>query len=103
MTTPDAPTHTDVAALIDELAAKAAAEADSPTPLAEGTFAMYAMPDGGIMMVAAATNGPMEGVHHYRIPPAMMKAVAALAGGGSKLSALKGLLPGRRKAPGDGR
>lgn len=67
-------------------------EDGNPKPLAEGTFAMYGMPDGGAMFVSSITGGPMAGTHHHRVPPGLIRAAVALMGQpGGKLKALKGL------------
>jgi hypothetical protein len=95
------PTPTDMVGLIDFLQAKAAQDGDTPTALMEGTFALYPTPDGGLMMVAAVPTGPMEGVHHYRMNPAIMKGMAMLFGG--KMGAIKGMFKKKPKEVGGGR
>ena len=84
---------TDVADFINELAELARVNADGdPVALARGTFAMYPMEDGGVMFVTSVAEGPMEGIRHNRIPPGFIRAVSVLAGGGSKLQAVKALM-----------
>lgn len=63
-------------------------------PVAVGTFAIYPMEDGGIMVVMAVNAGPMSGTHHHRVSPRMIQALAALGPGGGKLKALKGIFGG---------
>jgi len=58
------------------------------------------MADGGLMFVTSVDTGPLAGIKHNRIPPGLIRAMAVLASGGSKLAALKAL---RRKAIGDGK
>ena len=81
----------DAGELIDELAAMAQQQAGAPEPIAAGTFVMYPMDDGGVMFVTSVDKGPMAGIKHARIPPGMIRAVGILAGGGSKIQALKAL------------
>lgn len=59
-------------------------------PLAQGTFALWTLPDGGLLFVANVTDGPHAGTHRQRIPPQILNSIKALAGG-SKIGALKGL------------
>lgn len=76
-------------------AANVTDEDGNPQPVAKGTFAMYAMPDGGIMFVSNIAEGPMTGTHHHRVPPGMVRMALSLADSGGavvKLKALKGLL-----------
>lgn len=61
-------------------------------PVVKGSFAMYPMEDGGIMAVSSVEDGPMAGVHHHRIPPALIRAAVTLAGGGGRLRALKTMM-----------
>lgn len=63
-------------------------------PVATGTFAIYAMEDGGIMVVSSMGSGPMAGTHHQRVSPRMIRALAAFAGG-SKTRAIKELMGGK--------
>lgn len=67
-------------------------EEGKPIPVVQGSFAMYPMDDGGIMAVSSVEQGPMAGVHHHRIPPALIRAAVTLAGGGGKLKALKTMM-----------
>lgn len=68
-----------------------------PQPFAKGAFAMYPMEDGGVMVVSNVEGGPMEGVHHHRIPPNVIRGAAALMGG-NPIAAVKGVLGfGKRK------
>jgi hypothetical protein len=97
-----APSPADIGALIDELAAQAQAQADQPEPIAAGSFAMYAMPDGGVMFVTSVPSGPMAGISHHRINPGLIRAIGVLAGGGGKLQALKALAGKGRKENGRG-
>lgn len=85
--------------LVTSLAQMAQEQRDQAPPIAAGTFIMYPMKDGGLMFVTSVDSGPLAGIKHSRIPPAMIRAVSALAGGGSKMDALKALTGfGRRKA-----
>lgn len=83
-----------------ELAQSAASHnpADGPPPaIAAGTFALYPMPDGGLMFVTNIADGPMAGVKYTRINPGMIRAAIALAGGG-KVDAVRSLFGrGRRR------
>lgn len=81
--------------LIEFMRDKAIREGDNPEPLMRGTFAMYATPDGGVMMVASVPDGPMTGTHHHRINPSMIRAAAAFFGGGGPIGAIKGFFSGR--------
>jgi hypothetical protein len=81
----------DVAHFVDALQEMATANEDEPVPLMAGTFACYPMEDGAMMFVTDVTDGPMAGLKHTRIPPSMIRAVAVIAGGGSKIQALKAL------------
>ncbi len=93
MTTPDT---TDIGTFIDGLADAATAAAGTPEPAIAGTFAMYPMDNGGLVLVADVKEGPMAGVHRHIMPPAMIRAVTAFAQGGAKIGALKALM-GRGK------
>ena len=65
-------------------------------PVAKGTFAIYPMDDGGVMIVARAEGGVMEGMHHHRISPRMIRALAAFAAPtGNKLRAIRDVLGGK--------
>lgn len=92
----------DLGALIDELQRAAGAETVDgelveARPLAAGTFAFYPDGRGGLVMVMDIRDGAFpEGVHRGRIPPAMLRAVGVLAGGGSPLQAVKALARGGR-------
>jgi hypothetical protein len=86
----------DIGALIDALAETARDQDDQPEPIAQGSFAMYAMPDGGVMFVTSVPSGPMAGINHHRINPGLIRAIGVLAGGGGKLAALKALASGRK-------
>ena len=84
---------------VDSLVQMAREQHDQVQPVAAGTFVMYPMEDGGIMFVTSVDSGPLAGIKHSRIPPAMIRAVSALAGGGSKMDVLRALTGmGRRKA-----
>lgn len=91
MTSPPSPDDVAVGNLVDELAAMAHAAGDSPAPIAAGTFVLYPMADGGMMFVTSVDHGVLAGIKHSRIPPGMIRAVSVLAGGGSKMAALKAL------------
>jgi hypothetical protein len=67
-------------------------ESGQPAALAQGTFALYAMRDGGAMFVTGVDHGPMAGVKHTRIPPGMIRAIGVIAGGGSKAQAVKAMI-----------
>lgn len=87
----------DMSKLLDELAAAAATAGPEPTPIAQGTFAMYPMPDGGLMFVTSVAEGPMAGTRHMRMPPSLIRAAGTFLGGGGKVAAIKGLFGGRRR------
>lgn len=82
------------AEFLHELATLARAS-DTPQTIAQGSFALYPMENGGMMFVTSVHEGPLVGVKHTPIPPAMIRAVLALAGGGSKLDAVRAAF-GRR-------
>lgn len=86
----------DIGSLLNEFS-RVARESDSPVLLAAGTFAIYPMPDGGMMLVMKVDEGPMaaDEPHRARVPAALLRAMGALAGG-SKTGALKALM-GRGK------
>jgi hypothetical protein len=71
----------------------------TPPLLAAGTFAMYPTPTGGIMMVCKVAEGPdhIIGEQRFQIPPAMIRTVGAVMGGGSKMGALKAMMGGRKR------
>ena len=71
----------------------------NPVPIAAGTFAAYGMPDGGFMFVSSVDHGPLAGVKHTRMAPGLVRAISVLAGGGSKLSALRALTRRPRELP----
>lgn len=81
----------DAVALVDGLAAMAREQQGQPEPIAAGTFVLYPMADGGLMFVTSVDHGPLAGIKHSRIAPGLIRAVSVLAGGGSKLSALKAM------------
>jgi len=83
------PDQTAVADLVSELENMAHVSAHDPAPIAQGTFAMYAMEDGGLMVALDADS--LGGVRHQRIPPGLIRAIATLANGGSKFAALKAM------------
>lgn len=89
---------------IADIAEMAHNAAGNPQPLMQGTFALYPMPDGGVMFVTDIAPGGQvpEGVQHYRVPAGFLRAVGAMAGGGGKMSALRAMMGGRRKAIGNG-
>jgi hypothetical protein len=68
-----------------------AEQSEQPHPIAAGTFALYPMGDGGMMFVTSVAEGMLAGLKHTRIPPGLIRAVSVLAGGGSKLAAIKAL------------
>lgn len=84
--------ETDAATFIDELAELARAGGGEAQAIAEGSFALYPMPDGGMMFVTAVQEGLLQGIKHTRISPSLIRAVSVLAGGGSKRQALKAML-----------
>lgn len=93
--TPDEVSFTDMLSLIQAMAA--ANEADGVNrPAVAGTFALYPMTDGGLMFVTDVAEGPLAGVKHSRISPALIRAAGALGSGGSKLGVVKALM-GRGK------
>lgn len=69
--------------------AEARTEDGERVPMMAGTFAFYPTEDGALVIVTDCAEGMLAGVHRHRIAPAMLRAVAALAGGGSKLGALR--------------
>lgn len=86
----------DAANLIETIAEMAAAQGSNvQTPFAQGTFAMYAMPDGGIMVATYGDGGLMEGTKHTRISPFIIKGMLALTGAGGGIKGLLGI--GKRK------
>lgn len=96
MSTPtENPEIVDAQQVIADLAAHAVAQGDHAAPILQGTFAMYPMEDGGVMVATNITEGPMAGVKHIRIAPALIAAGTALTGG-SKMGALKALMGGKR-------
>jgi hypothetical protein len=97
---PDGVNPADIVEFVNGLAAMAEANRDQPEPIAAGTFALYPMPDGGMMFVTDVQGGVMQGIKHHRIPPPMIRAAAALAGGGSRIDALKAMMTRRPKAIG---
>ena len=65
-------------------------------PVAQGSFAIYPMEDGGVMVVARAEGGAMEGTHHHRISPRMIRALAAFsAPSGGRLKAIRAAIGGK--------
>lgn len=90
-----APDDVETSDLLDALK-EAAASSDGAQPIFAGTFAMYAMADGGIMLVTDTPTGPLQGVNRLRMPPAAVRMVSALAGG--KRGALRAFMGrGRRQ------
>jgi hypothetical protein len=85
----------DLGDLIEFMRTKAAEQGDNPAPLMQGTFALYPTPEGGVMMVAAVPAGPMEGIHHYHMPPALMRGISVLFGG-NKVGAVKSMFKRKR-------
>lgn len=83
--------------LVAELQALAVDVDGQPRPIAAGTFVLYPMADGGMMFVTAVDDGLLKGIKHTRITPGLIRAVGVLAGGGSKLQALKALTFGGRR------
>jgi hypothetical protein len=87
-----------VADFLSDLAELAAANIGQQRPVAAGTFALYPMPDGGLMFVVDVAEGPMKGIQRRRMPPAMIRAAALLAGG-DRIGAVKAMAGiGKRKA-----
>lgn len=57
-----------------------------PVPMMAGTFALYATPDGGLMLV---TDTPEHGVVRRGVPGSMVKMATKLAeGGGGPMGSL---------------
>jgi len=79
---------------IKDLHAQAPADGP-PAPLVAGTFVLYPMADGGLMGVMSVVEGAMAGEHRMRLAPGMLRALGILAGGGSKIAALKALTRGQ--------
>jgi hypothetical protein len=82
----------DIALFLDEL--QGIATGAEPGLLLGGTFAMYSIPQhegGGLMLVFDIPDGPMKGIQHNRIPPHLVRAIAALATG-HKVDAVKALM-----------
>lgn len=94
--TPDEISFPDLLSMIRAMAAANEASGDAPRPAVAGTFALYPMADGGLMFVTDVADGPLAGIKHNRISPALIRAAGALGGGGSKLGAVKALI-GRGK------
>lgn len=69
----------------------------NPIPIAAGTFAFYATPEGGVMIVTDCPDGPFEGLHRHHLRPGMIRAIGGLASGGplGALKALRGKKNGR--------
>lgn len=88
-----------VGELLDAITATAAQTGDGSTPFAAGTFALYTMPNGGVMVVMHSMEGPLKTPEPQRaaIPAGMIRAMAVLAGGGSKLAALRAMTSKPRK------
>lgn len=91
MSTPDLGDH--LALTLDPAAVAAqsvmAGEVEGqPAPLAQGTFALYATPEGALVLV---TDIPDRGVERNVLPAAMVKAAMTMIGGGGKLSAIGSL------------
>lgn len=82
--------------LIDELQ-RMAVQSEQPVTIAAGTFALYPMANGGLMFVTSVQEGMLAGIKHTPIPPGLIRAVSVLAGGGSKLAAIKALTGFGRK------
>jgi hypothetical protein len=97
----------DLSSFVEELTELAKRPTDEPVVLMAGKFAMYPMADGGVMFVTECPIGVFAtpGVNRTRIPPAMLRALAVIFGGGSKMGALRAALRGGKqpKALGDGR
>lgn len=87
----DAQPQVELADMVERLRQAAAnRDADAPpTPLFAGTFAMYPTPEGGMVLVVDAVEGP-SGPGEYRLHarPGMVRALAAFMGGGGKLGGL---------------
>jgi hypothetical protein len=92
-----------VGEFLDEIAAIATQGGDRPSLVMGGTFAMYAIPStegGGLMCVYDIPEGQaLAGTQRVRIPPHLIRAMVALAGG-SKLDAVKALIGKGRKSVG---
>jgi hypothetical protein len=84
----------DMAGLMDRL--KEIAKESDGKPIAGGTFAFYAMKDGGVMVVSEVLEGPMAGIRHIRVTPAILRLVSGLASGGGPVSRVKAMM-GRGK------
>jgi hypothetical protein len=97
------PAAVDINELIENLRTQALEAGDGPlAPFMQGTFAMYPMADGGVMVVSNIEDGPMAGTNHHRLKPGMIRVAATLLGGAAgPMSALKGFF-GRRKEVGNG-
>jgi hypothetical protein len=73
--------------------AAAVDEQGRPVAFAAGTFAMYPMRAGGIMVTMKIDSGPLAGpAQHVPIPAGIIRAMAVIAGGGSKVQALKAMM-----------
>lgn len=85
----------EVSSVIEQLKRHAAeATGDETAPIFAGTFAMYAMADGGMMMVTDTPIGPIQGVNRLRMPPAMVRMIEGFAMGG-KRGAFRAFMGGR--------
>lgn len=62
---------------------------DTPTPFMQGTFALYSLPDGS--MVIAYKTEDSEATQQLQVPSYIM-AMAKQVGGGDPLSALKAVM-----------
>jgi hypothetical protein len=90
-----------LATILDSLtgAAQLVPDGGPPKSFAAGTFAMYPMPAGGIMVTMKIDEGPLAGpVQHVPIPAGIIRAMTVIAGGGSKVQALRAMVS--RKAIG---
>lgn len=70
---------------------------DTPQPFAQGTFAVFDLPDGGVVL---ATNVDGHGEFRQRVPPAFVAIAKQLAAGQgmNPATVLKALRPSRKPA-----
>lgn len=57
----------------------AAAAANPETPMAQGTFAIWATPGGGFVIAARVADGPYAGEYQRHISPRIIKAAKTFA------------------------
>lgn len=87
----------DLGAFLDRLRELGqAADPDNPVPLVTFTGAIYPTPDGGLILAARVPDGPFQGESWFTAKPGMIRAIAALFGGGSVMDRARTLTGGRK-------